>query len=127
MAARSSIDGAGWLREQLELASPDLLREMVRLFADALGPTRCVTLSMACAARSGRTAEVVPGAGVGYSGGDGGAGDLAAAVGVVFPDWLLERRRCGGAGADYGGRRVLPAGVSTGEWRSWWRRWASPG
>jgi putative transposase len=36
MAARSSIDGAGWLREQLESTSLDLLREMVRSFADAL-------------------------------------------------------------------------------------------
>ena len=36
MAARSSIDRAGWLRERLESAGPDLLREMVRTFADAL-------------------------------------------------------------------------------------------
>ncbi len=36
MAARPSIDVAGWLHEQLESASPDLLREMVRTFAEAL-------------------------------------------------------------------------------------------
>jgi len=36
MAARDSVDAAGFLREQLESASPDLLRAMVTTFADAL-------------------------------------------------------------------------------------------
>jgi len=36
MAARSSIDVSGWLHEQLAQASPDLLREMVKTFAETL-------------------------------------------------------------------------------------------
>jgi transposase-like protein len=36
MAARPSIDLSGWLDEQLAAASPDLLREMVKTFAEAL-------------------------------------------------------------------------------------------
>ena len=36
MTAPKSVDPAGFLREQLESASPDLLREMVKAFADAL-------------------------------------------------------------------------------------------
>jgi hypothetical protein len=36
MTAPKSVDPAGFLREQLESASPDLLRDMVKTFADAL-------------------------------------------------------------------------------------------
>jgi putative transposase len=36
MTAGSSIDMSGWLHEHLDQASPDLLREMVRSFAQAL-------------------------------------------------------------------------------------------
>jgi hypothetical protein len=36
MTAPKSVDPAGLLREQLESASPDLLRAMVKTFADAL-------------------------------------------------------------------------------------------
>jgi len=36
MTAPKSVDPAGFLREQLETASPDLLRAMVKTFADAL-------------------------------------------------------------------------------------------
>jgi transposase-like protein len=36
MAAPESVDAAGLLRQQLESASPDLLRAMVKTFADAL-------------------------------------------------------------------------------------------
>ena len=32
----ATMDVAGWLRKQLELASPDLLRAMVKDFAEAL-------------------------------------------------------------------------------------------
>ena len=32
----NTMDAAGWLRKQLEQASPDLLREMVQSFAEAL-------------------------------------------------------------------------------------------
>jgi putative transposase len=36
MTVPKSVDPAGFLREQIESASPDLLREMVKTFADAL-------------------------------------------------------------------------------------------
>ena len=36
MTASKSVDPAGFLREQLESASPDLLRDMVKTFAEAL-------------------------------------------------------------------------------------------
>ncbi len=36
MAAVPSIDMSGWLHEQLAQASPDLLRQMVTSFAEAL-------------------------------------------------------------------------------------------
>lgn len=36
MAAGPSIDLSGWLHEQLAQANPDLLRGMVRTFAEAL-------------------------------------------------------------------------------------------
>jgi putative transposase len=36
MTAGSSIDMSGWLHEHLDHASPDLLREVVRSFAQAL-------------------------------------------------------------------------------------------
>jgi putative transposase len=40
MTASESVNPAGLLREQLESASPDMLRAMVKTFADALRPTR---------------------------------------------------------------------------------------
>ena len=36
MAAGPSIDVSGWLDEQLAQASPDLLRAMVKTFAEAI-------------------------------------------------------------------------------------------
>lgn len=56
MAAVPSIDLSGWLDEQLEQASPDLLRGTVKTFAEALmGATRTRSAApvMARAASSG--------------------------------------------------------------------------
>ena len=36
MTADTNIDMSGWIHEQLEQASPDLLRSMVQAFAEAL-------------------------------------------------------------------------------------------
>ena len=36
MTAPKSVDPVGFLREQLGSASPDLLREMIKTFAEAL-------------------------------------------------------------------------------------------
>jgi putative transposase len=97
MAVRPSIDLSGWLSEQLTQASPDLLREMVKAFAEAL---------------MGAEAEAVCGAGYGERSServntrngyrrrdwDTRTGSIELAIpklrqGTYFPDWLLERRR----------------------------------
>jgi putative transposase len=97
MAVGPSIDLSGWLSEQLTQASPDLLREMVKTFAEAL---------------MGAEAEAVCGAGYGERSServntrngyrrrewDTRAGSIELAIpklrqGTYFPDWLLERRR----------------------------------
>ena len=42
MAARDSVDPAGWMGEQVESASPDLLRAMVKTFAEEAWRTRAL-------------------------------------------------------------------------------------
>ena len=97
MAASDSVDVAGWLDERLGSASPDLLREMVKSFAEAL-----------------MSADADAVCGAPYGARDGGrvnrrngyrarewdtrAGTVELAIpklrsGSYFPDWLLERRR----------------------------------
>src|SRR5437763_16873080 len=91
------MDVSGWLRKQLEEASPDLLRAMVKEMAEAL---------------MGADADVVCGAGYGErspervnrrngyreSDWDTRAGSIELTVpkireGSYFPDWLLQPRR----------------------------------
>ena len=93
----NNMDLLGWLRKQLAEAEPDLLREMVRSFAEAL---------------MGAEADALCGAGFRERSGervnrrngyrerpfDTRAGTIALAVpklrsGSYYPDWLLERRR----------------------------------
>jgi putative transposase len=93
----TNMDLLAWLRKQLSEAEPDLLREMVKSFAEAL---------------MGAEADAVCGAGFRERSGervnrrngyrerpfDTRAGTIALAVpklrsGSYFPDWLLERRR----------------------------------
>jgi putative transposase len=95
--ADTNMDLLGWLRKQLVEADADLLREMVRSFAETL---------------MGAEAEALCGAGFRERTGervnrrngyrerpfDTRAGTIALAVpklrsGSYFPDWLLERRR----------------------------------
>jgi putative transposase len=92
-----TMDVSGWLRKQLELASPDLLRAMVKEFAEAL---------------MGADADAVCGAGYGERSPervnrrngyrerdwDTRVGSIELAVprlreGSYFPDWLLQPRR----------------------------------
>ena len=93
----TTMDVSGWLRKQLEEASPDLLRVMVRDFAEAL---------------MGAEADAVCGAGYGERSPervnrrngyrerdwDTRVGSIELAVpklraGSYFPDWLLQPRR----------------------------------
>jgi putative transposase len=97
MAAGPSIDLSGWLDEQLAQASPDLLRGMVKTFAEALMGAEAEAI---CGAPYGeRSAERVNKRN-GYRGRgwDTRAGSVELAIpklrsGSYFPDWLLERQR----------------------------------
>jgi putative transposase len=95
--AENNMDLLAWLRKQLAEAEPDLLREMVRSFAESLMAAEADAL---CGAgfreRSGE--RVNRRNGYRERPFDTRAGTIALAVpklrsGSYFPDWLLERRR----------------------------------
>ena len=95
--AENNMDLLTWLRKQLEEAEPDLLREMVRSFAEALmGAEADALCGAAFRERSGE--RVNRRNGYRERPFDMRAGTVALAVpklrsGSYFPDWLLERRR----------------------------------
>jgi transposase-like protein len=90
------MDVAGWLRKQLEEASPDLLRAMVKEFAEALMSAEADALA---APATGAQPERVNRAMATAS----ATGTRASArsssrcpklrEGSYFPDWLLQPRR----------------------------------
>jgi putative transposase len=91
------MDVRGWLREQLEQASPDLLRAMVRDFAEALMGAEAEVL---CGAAYGERSPERVNRRNGYRERDWDTrvGSIELAVpklreGSYFPDWLLEPRR----------------------------------
>jgi putative transposase len=97
MAGITSVDLARVAGEQLETASPDLLRAMVKAFAEALMGAEA---DAACGAAYGQVSEDR----VNYRNGyrdrrwDTRAGTIELAIprlrqGSYFPGWLLERRR----------------------------------
>jgi transposase-like protein len=97
MAARDSVDASGLLREQIESASPDLLRAMVKTFADAL---MSADADAACGAAYGQRSEERVNSRNGYRvrEWDTRAGTVELAIpklrtGSYFPDWLLQHRR----------------------------------
>jgi hypothetical protein len=73
MTAVPSIDMSGWLHEQLDQASPDLLRGMVRSFAQALMSAES-TRSAAPATASAATTGPTPATGTGTASGTPGPG-----------------------------------------------------
>jgi putative transposase len=96
MAATPSIDLSGWFDEQLAGASPDLLRDMIKTFAEAL---MGADADAVCGAEYRPAAPGAP-TRVTVTGPGGGtpAGTIEVAIpqlpaGSYFPDWLLERRR----------------------------------
>ena len=98
MTAPSSIDPARFLHDQLESASPDLLRSMLTTFINALMSAEADAVCGApygmVAGWSGSTSAIVDG----HRDFDTRAGTLDVAIpklrsGSHFPDWLLERRR----------------------------------
>ena len=97
MTAPKSVDPASFLREQVDSASPDLLRAMVKTFADALMSAEAGAL---CGAPYGQRSEERVNSRNGYRPRewDTRAGTVELAVpklrqGSYFPDWLLQHRR----------------------------------
>jgi transposase-like protein len=97
MTAPKSVDPAGLLREQLESASPDLLRAMIKTLADALMSAEA---DAACGAAYGERSETRVNSRNGYRARewDTRAGTVELAIpklrqGSYFPDWLLQHRR----------------------------------
>ena len=97
MTAPKSVDPAGLLREQLESASPDLLRAMIKTFADALMSAEADAV---CGAGYGERSPERVNSRNGYRSRewDTRAGTVELAIpklrqGSYFPDWLLQHRR----------------------------------
>src|SRR3982750_2888593 len=97
MTAPKSVDPAGFLREQWESASPDLLRSMVQTFAEALMSAEADAL---CGAPYGTRSGERVNSRNGYRPRewDTRAGTIELAIpklrqGSYFPDWLLQHRR----------------------------------
>src|SRR4051794_19268088 len=97
MAALESVNAAGLVREHLGSASPDLLRAMVKTFAEALMSAEADAV---CGATYGERSDERVNQRNGYRARewDTRAGTIELAVpklrqGSYFPDWLLQHRR----------------------------------
>jgi putative transposase len=97
MTAPKSVDPVGFLREQLGSASPDLLREMIKTFAEALMSAEADAV---CGAPYGQRSDERTNQRNGYRARewDTRAGTVELAIpklrqGSYFPDWLLQYRR----------------------------------
>jgi transposase-like protein len=98
MAASDSVkDVSSWLDERLAVASPDLLRTMIKQFADALMSAEADAV---CGAgyRERSSARMNSRNGYRSRDWDTRAGSIELAIpklrsGSYFPEWLLERRR----------------------------------
>jgi putative transposase len=97
MAAKPSIDPARLLEEQLESASPDLLRSLLSTFIQAL---MSADADVVCGASYGTSSpeRLTTRNGYRHRDFDTRAGTIDLAIpklrsGSYFPDWLLERRR----------------------------------
>ena len=97
MTATPSIDLPAWMAEQLSQASPDLLRQMVQTFAEAL---MSADADAVCGAGYGQRSPDRSNTRNGYRHRewDTRAGTIDLAIPKLreasyFPEWLLERRR----------------------------------
>jgi transposase-like protein len=97
MTAPDSVDPAGWLDDHLAGASPDLLRNMVKTFADAL---MSAEVDQRCGAEYGTRSPERVNSRNGYRARDWDTrtGTVELAVpklrsGSYFPEWLLQHRR----------------------------------
>jgi putative transposase len=97
MTAPPGIDLSGWLSEQLGEASPDLLRQMITTFVQALMGAEADAV---CGAEYGVRSQERTNTrnGCRHRDWDTRAGTIDVAIpklrsGSYFPGWLLERRR----------------------------------
>src|SRR5688500_4957426 len=97
MTAPQSVDVGRFLREELASASPDLLRTMVKTFAEALMSAEADAV---CGAPYGQRSDERSNQRNGYRHRDWDtrAGTVELAIpklrsGSYFPDWLLQHRR----------------------------------
>ena len=97
MEVTNTMDALTWLRKHLEDADPDLLRSMVKAFADQLMSAEA---SAMCNAGYGEVTSERANSRNGYRsrGFDTRAGTIELAIpklrtGSYFPDWLIEPRR----------------------------------
>src|ERR671928_317191 len=97
MAVPHSVDPAQLLEQHLADASPDLLREMIAIFANAMMSAQADQL---CGAEYGERSQERTNRRNGYRSRewDTRAGTIELAIpklreGSYFPDWLLERRK----------------------------------
>jgi aminoglycoside phosphotransferase family enzyme/predicted kinase len=109
----SNMDPLSWLRNQLETADTDLLKEMVTTFANQLMSAEVDAL---CGAGYGERTrrpreqpQRLPGAGLGHPGRQRGPGDPQAADGDLLPGLAAGAAPASGAGDGGGGGRVLSA------------------
>ena len=121
MVTSSSMDMLSWFRKQVEEADGDLVREMVRVFAETLmsAEATCpvVTPAYGSARRSGRMpSQWLPVAALRHAGGDDGGRHPKAAQRQLFPRLAARPAAPGGAGA---GRRDCRMHVG---WRQSTRR-----
>jgi hypothetical protein len=113
MTAGPSIDLPGWMAEQLSQASPDLLRQMVQTFAEALMSADADPVwGAGCGQRSPDRSNTRNG--YRQRGWDTRAGSVDLAIpklrsGSYFPEWLLERRRRAAVGVGQCGGDLLSA------------------
>jgi len=123
MAARSSIDVGALLGKQLESASPDLLRDLIKTMADAL---MSADADSVCGADYGQRSPERVNVRNGYRSRewDTRAGTVELAIpklreGSYYPGWLLEhRRRAEQALVSVVATSYL-LGYRPGGWRSW--------
>ena len=124
MAASNSVnDVSGWLDERLAGASPDLLRVMVKQFAETL---MAAEADAVCGAgyRERRSERVNSRNGYRLRDWDTRAGSIELAIpklrtGSYFPEWLLERRRRAEQALVSVVATSYLLGCRRGGWRSW--------
>jgi hypothetical protein len=93
MTAPKSVDVGRFLREELGSASPDLLRSMVKTFAEALMSAEadavCGGTLRATQRRTHEPAQRLPAPGLGHPRRHGRVGDPEVAAGLVLPGLVV--------------------------------------